>query len=255
MQSTKVRMVLVAVLVCLFAIGMAGLLNYYKYRGTADRIVKERLLVVGNSIDSSIQSSLALGLQFSDLGSLTGTMERERATDQLIVGIDVFDTEGKALYSTDRQRVGSSVPASWTQAAQNAKSTDWFVEADAESAAGMAIRNSFGLTIGHLAVRFSEDRVQAANAAVVRELMISALAIFVVAAGLASVALVAVKNRLMHDIALVEATLKSADPARLPEAVRRGPLGGALRRFFETVRNADGQLAQLRSHLQRGAQP
>ena len=72
MARTKPQLILVAVLVCLFAVGMAGFLNFFKYRSNAERIIKERLVVTGTSIENSIQSSLALGLQFADLGTLPG---------------------------------------------------------------------------------------------------------------------------------------------------------------------------------------
>ena len=252
MKSTKTRMVGVAVLVCLFAVGMAGLLNYYKYRSTADRIVKERLLVIGNSIESSIQSSLALGLQLGDLDALPGTMERERATDNLILGIEVFDPDGNAMYSTDRLRAKRVVPASWLAAARHAGDGDWLVENDAESAAGLAIKNNFGLKIGYLAVRFADERIRAAHEAMGRDLALSALGIFIVSATLASLALLAVVRKLGRDIAAVEACLRSPDPGRLPAAVRQGPFGSALKRFFDTVRQADAQLVSLRAHLERG---
>jgi hypothetical protein len=255
MESTKWRMVLVAVLVCFFAVGMAGLLNYYKYRGMADRIIKERLLVVGNSIESSIQNSLALGMQFDDLGALPGTMERERATDNLILGIEVFDPEGKTLYSTDRLRIARPVPADWLSASQRAGDKDWFVEEESESAAGMSIKNSFGLTIGHLAVRFSDDRVRAANGAVGRELAIIAAGIFALSAALASLAMWSVKRRLAREMAAVEACLRSPLVGRLPDAVRKGPFGGALRKFFDTAREAESELSALRASLQRGSAP
>jgi hypothetical protein len=69
-DSTQRRMIAVAVAVCAFAIGMAGLLNYFKYRATASRIIEQRLTFTGKSIENSIQSSLALGLQFADLTTL-----------------------------------------------------------------------------------------------------------------------------------------------------------------------------------------
>ena len=97
MTTTKPQMILVAVLVCLFAVGMAGFLNYFKYRSNAERILKERLVVTGNAIESNIQSSLALGMNFSDIGTLQATMDRERATDDLILSIEVFDMDGKPL--------------------------------------------------------------------------------------------------------------------------------------------------------------
>ena len=255
METTRVRMIAVAVLVCFFAVGMAGLLNYFKYRATSDRIVKERLMVIADSVNSSIHSSLTLGLQFSDLAMLPSTMERERAADDLILGIEVFDTDGKPLYSTDRLRAGRTASKAWLEAAQGAPDNDgdWYVTHGSESAVGITIKNNFGLKIGYLAVRFSDERISQANAQVAKELALSALSVFALAALVASLALLAVMRKLTSDIAAVEATLTSQDPNHLPEAVRRGPFGSALRRFFDTVRLADGELQKLRMTLDRGA--
>lgn len=255
MNTTRTQMILVAVLVCLFSVGMAGFLNFFKYRSNAERIIKERLVVTGSSIENSIQSSLALGLQFADLGTLPGMMERERATDDLILGIDVFDTDGKPLYSTDRMRATRSVPPAWLAAARRASGADWFVKSGTESAAGIAIENNFGLVIGYLALRYSEEQVSESTMLVARELALSALAVFVGAATLASLALLAVMHRLTRDFDAVEAELRTADPLRHSEAVRKGPFGRALRRFFERVHGAEAEIALLRGNLERGAQP
>jgi hypothetical protein len=252
MNTTRTHMILVAVLVCLFAVGMAGFLNFFKYRSNAERIIKERLVVTGTSIENSIQSSLALGLQFADLGTLPGTLERERATDDLILSIEVFDTEGKPLYSTDRLRASRSTPAAWLAAARQAGGADWFVKSGTESAAGIAIQNSFGLVLGYLALRYSEEQVSESTKVVARELALSALAVFIAAATLASLALLAVMHRLTRDFGAVEVELRSPDPSRPSEAVRKGPFGRALRRFFERVRGAEAEIAMLRGNLERG---
>jgi len=252
MNTTKPQMILVAVLVCLFAVGMAGLLNFFKYRSNAERILKERLVVTGNAIESNVQSSLALGLQFADLGTLPGTMERERATDELILSIDIFDTDGKLLYSTDRLRATRNVPATWLNAAHGARGTDWFIKDGTESAAGTAITNNFGLVIGHVALRYSEEKVNATNNAVARELALYTLGVFVAAATLASLALLAVMRRLTRDLDAVEAALRAADPLRSSEAVRKGPFGRALRQFFERVRGAEAEIALLQRDLEGG---
>jgi hypothetical protein len=254
MESTRVRMILVAVLVCFFAVGMAGLLNYYKYRSTADRIVKERLLVIGNSIEGSIQSSLALGLHLSDIGTLPETMERERATDDLILGIEVFDIDAKPMYGTDRLRATRNMPEAWLAAAQRSGDQGWYVENAGDSAAGLVIKNNFGLKIGYLAVRFSDIKLRQTHDGVARELALGALGIFVLASALASAALLAVMRRLGQDIANVEAVLRSVDPSRLPDAVKAGPFGRALRRFFETVRQTESQLVAVRANLERGSE-
>lgn len=252
MKTTKPQMILVAVLVCMFAVGMAGFLNYFKYRSNAERILRERLVVTGNAIDANIQSSLALGLQFSDLGTLQGSMERERATDDMILSIEVFDVEGQPLYSTDRLRAKRKVPAAWLEAAKEARGADWFVKNGAESAAGIAIQNNFGLPIGYLALRYSEEQMSATHQAVARDLAYSTLAVFVVAASLASLALLGVMQRLSRDLEVVEATLRAGAPQRPSVAVQKGPFGSALRQFFDRVRGAEAEIALLRRDLDRG---
>jgi hypothetical protein len=254
MTTTKPQMILVAVLVCMFAVGMAGFLNYFKYRSNAERILRERLVVTGNAIETNIQSSLALGLNFSDIGTLQATMDRERATDDLILSIEVFDIEGKPLYSTDRLRAMRNVPEAWQAAAQASRGGDWFVKNGSESAAGTAIQNNFGLPIGFVALRYSEDKVNSSHYVVARELALSTVAVFLVAAFFASMALLAVMRKLARDLASVEAALRSADPQRPSTAVRKGPFGNALRRFFERVRSAEAEIALLRRDLERGGE-
>lgn len=255
MARTRPQLIAVAVLVCLFAVGMAGLLNFFKYRSNAERILKERLVVTGTSIENSIQSSLALGLQFSDLGTLPGTLERERATDGMILSIEVFDPEGHPMYSTDRLRATRDVPASWLAAARRAKGGDWFVQDGTESAAGIAIQNSFGLVIGYLALRYSEEQVNQEMHAVARQLALSSFGVFIVAAALSSLLLVAVMGRLANDFSAVEAALRQREAMRPSAAVLKGPFGRALRRFFDTVRYAEAELARLRVELERGTRP
>jgi hypothetical protein len=252
MESTKRRMIWVAVLVCGFAIGMAGLLDFFKYRSTAAHLVHERLVVTGQVIENSIQSSLALGLQFSDIGTLPGTMERERATDDLILGIDVFDTKGQMLYSTDKLRAARSVPGPWLVAIKKVGDANWYVSDGDESAAGISIQNNFGLTIGHLALRYSDERVNNAVYAVGRELALSAFVVFVVASVLASLALLAVMGRLENDMRNLENTLRAADTSRAALATSRGPFTTTLQRFLDTVRSAETQIAELRGQLSRG---
>ena len=254
MDSTKRRMIGVAVIVFGFAVGMAGLLNYFKYRSTATTIVKERLLVTGRSIDNSIQSSLALGLQFSDIGTLPGTMQRERATDDLILSIDIFDPDGQMLYSTDSLRMNRKVPAHWVEAARKSSEDGWFAEHDDESAAGMKIENNFGLAMGHLVLRYSNEKVQESIHAVGRQLALGSLLMFLASAGVSSFALLRVMNRLDRDVREAEQALRLGGVTGSVAGDARGPFGTALRQFVATVRQADTQVTELRALLNRGSQ-
>lgn len=254
MESTKRNLVAVAVVVSGFAVGMAGLLNYFKYRSTANRLVTERLVVTGKAVENSIQNALELGLQFSEMSTLPTTLDRERATDDLIQGIDVFDTEGRLLYSTDRLRSSRPVPATWLAAARKAGNDNWLVDDDVDPAAGIRLRNNFNLTIGYLALRFSADAVRADAMVVARELALSAALMFVLSAALSSAALLWVMRRLDGDVTAAEQALRAGDSARAATLAARGPFGPALRRFVETTRAAETEIAELRGRLQRGVQ-
>lgn len=246
-------MIAVAVLVCLFAVGMATLLNYFKYRSTADRIVNGRLVVIGKGIENSIQASLSLGISFSDLGTLTGLMERERAADDLILEINVFDTDGKPLYSTDARRLGETVPASWLAAARRAGDADWFAQEGSDNAVGIPIKNSFGLTVGYLALRYSRDKINGAAYVVAKRLALSALGAFGGAAALGSLALILAMRRLERDIGMVEAALQHPDRTIPEKKGNDGPFGPVLLRFFDMVRTAEMQITTIREQLGRGA--
>ena len=245
-------MIVVAVLVSGFAVGMAGLLNYFKYRSTVHHMVTERLVATGRLVENSIQSSLLLGLQFGDIGTLPGTLDRERATDDVITGIDIFDMEGGMLYSTDRPRVSHAVPAAWLVAAKKAGTGTWFVDGAVESATGSSIENNFGLTIGYVALRYSNERVEQSARKPRNQLAIASFTVFVIAAALSSFALLAVMRRLGRDVAAVESALRSVDPVRASAAAGRGLFGPALQRFVETIRAAETEIATLRARMRRG---
>ena len=253
MDSTRRRMIAVAVTVCGFAVGMAGLLNYFKYRATANRIVTERLVVTGKSVEGSIQSALSLGMQFSDIGTLPGTLERERGTDPLILGIDVFDLEGRRLYSTDRLRATRPVPASWLAAARKPVNDEWAAEDDQESAAGIVVKNNFGVTQGYLAVRYSSERVRDDALLVGRQLATTSLLVFGVSALLASLAVIVVTRRLTLDLRTVEGALRCGDAQRAGTIAVRGPFGPAIQRFLQSTQGVDREIAELRERMQRGA--
>src|SRR5438552_6775771 len=101
MGTIRVRFILVALVVSFFAIGMAAFLNYFKYKSTIGGIVKSRVLVIGRGIENSVQASLMLGMQFAELSQLPQMLQRERTSYRLIRRIDVFDSSGQVLYSSD----------------------------------------------------------------------------------------------------------------------------------------------------------
>jgi len=253
MGTIRVRFITVALVVSFFAVGMAAFLNYFKYKSTIGGIVKSRVLVVGRSIENSVQASLSLGMQFTELSTLPAQMEREKASDRLIRGIDVFDDTGQVIYSTDPERVGQRVLRAWTEAAARSKSTEWSGEAPEEYVAGISLKNNFDLTVGYLALRYSRDYVDRAAAAAAREISLAALGAFAGIALIAPLALIVVIRRFERDLQSLEAAA-----THLEDRSRDAPANGsafdeAIGYLRASLRNANVALDELRGKLDSAA--
>lgn len=246
MDSMQRRMIGVAVSVCAFAVGMAGLLNYFKYAATAERIVEQRLGFTGRSIENSILTSLSLGLQFADLSTLPAMLERERAADELILGIDVFDSEGRTLYSTDAARRNQAAPQAWLAAAHRVGHRDWVARSSEGSVVGLSLQNDIGLTIGHVALRYDGDRVRRSAHGVAPALAMVSAGVFAVAAVAASLAMLMLVRRIERDVAGVEAAAHRREAGTDPAG---GPFTQAARRYGATVSAAEAALVDVRAAL------
>ena len=249
MGTIRVRFILVALVVSFFAVGMAAFLNYFKYKATIGGIVKSRVLVIGRGIENSVQAALQLGMQFSELGTLNQQLQRERSADRMIRGIDVFDSSGQILYSSDRNRVGQKVPEGWITAAERSKTTEWASEAAEDYVAGISVKNSFDLTVGFLAMRYARDEVDRAAATAGREILAAALAAFGGIVIIAPLALIIVIRRFERDLKTLEAAA-----GHLEDRVEAAPSGNsafdaAIGTLRASLTEANKSLDDLRAKL------
>jgi hypothetical protein len=253
MGTIRVRFILVALVVSFFAVGMSAFLNYFKYKSTIGNIVKSRVLVVGRGIENSVQASLQLGMQFAELSQLPQLMTREKSSDRLVRGIDVFDASGQVIYSTDRSRVGQKVPAGWTVAAERSKSTEWATEEPEEYVAGISLKNAFDLTVGYLALRYSRDEVERAAATAGREILLAALASFAAIAIVAPLALIVVIRRFERDLRTLEAAASHLEDRTQPAPTAGSAFDTAIGHLRASLRDANKSLDDLRAKLDTAA--
>jgi hypothetical protein len=249
MGTIRIRFILVALAVGFFAIGMSAFLNYFKYKSTFGEIVKDRMLVIGRGVENTIQASLAVGLQFSDLDTLPTLLSREKAADTLIRGIDVFDHTGQILYSTDAGRVKREVPAAWVRAADRSKSTDWISEDGADAIAGISLKNNFDLTVGYLAMRYPRAYLEDAAAGVGREILIAAAAAFLALALVTPLALSVVIRRFERDLAALERAASHLEDGSLPPPETGSAFDASIASLHASLAGARKGLADVRAKL------
>jgi hypothetical protein len=209
--------------------------------------------VIDRSIENSVQASLSLGMQFTELTTLPALMDREKAADRLIRGIDVFDDTGQVIYSTEASRVGQRVVRGWTEAANRAKSAEWSSEAPDEYIAGISLKNNFDLTVGYLALRYSRDYVDRAAAKAAREISLAALAAFLAVALIAPLALIVVIRRFEQDLRTLEIAASRLEDRSASTEMTGSAFDTAINHLRQSLREANGSLDDLRAKLDTAA--
>ncbi len=249
MGTIRVRFIIVALVVSFFAVGMAAFLNYFKYKSTIGGIVKSRVLVIGRNIENSVQASLSVGMQFVELGTMNALLAREKASDRLVRGIDVFDHTGQIIYSTDGARVGEKVAKDWTDASGRSKTTEWGLEGGNEYVAGISLKNNFDLTVGYLALRYSAEEVERAARVAGREILTAAIVSFVGIALVAPLALIVVIRRFERDLGALEAAASHLEDRSEPALPTGSAFDGAIGNLRSSLRDANTALDDLRAKL------
>ena len=249
MGTIRVRFILVALVVSFFAVGMSAFLNYFKYKSTISGIVKSRVLLVGRGIENTVQASLQVGMQFTEIGTLPEMLRREQLSDPLLRGIDVFDAQGHVIYSSDRARVGQKVPEAWIREAERSKNAEWSAEAVEDYIAGISLRNAFNLTVGFLALRYSRDEVDRAAAKAGGEILAAALTAFAGVAVFAPLALIVVIRRFERDLRSLEAAAGHLEDKAVAQAPAGSAFDAAIGSLRSSLDEANKSLDQVRAKL------
>jgi hypothetical protein len=190
-----------------------------------------------------------VGIQFNEIGTLGEMLRREQLSDPLLRGIDVFDSTGQIIYSSDKAQVGQKVPESWIRAAERSKTTEWTAEAAQDYVAGISVKNSFDLTVGFLALRYSRAEVDRAAAKAGAEILAASLTAFAGVAVFAPLALIVVIRRFERDLRTLEAAaghLEDKSAAHVPTGTAFDAAIGTLRASLD---DANKSLDQLRAKL------
>jgi hypothetical protein len=169
------RLFLVALVVAVFGVGMTVFLNYFKFQTAVEAAARSRILLLAGNVDDGVQGALAIGLPLGAIPALPELLARERAADPAILSIGIFDPAGRMLYSTDTAARGHDVPPAWLAAARHAGADSWQLADGASAVVGLALRNSFELELGQVAIRYSRSGIAAALAGMRRDLAATAL--------------------------------------------------------------------------------
>jgi sensor histidine kinase regulating citrate/malate metabolism len=114
LSRLHVRIAATLVLVVAATIGLISLLAYNKFERGLMETASARYEFVLGDVKASIDASLTIGVELSQLANVQGMIDRELKTDADMLFIDVVDQRGRVIFSTDASNLGQSVPVAWT---------------------------------------------------------------------------------------------------------------------------------------------
>jgi hypothetical protein len=203
-----------------FAVAMSCMLLAFKHRAAFDSLQRERLHLVAAGIDETIERNLTFGMGFGGIEALPEVLAAARRSDSLIDSIDVIDATGTIAYSTDAVRKGRRVDGAVRDSMNRAKGDAWHAVEGSDAAEASVVRNAFGLTLGHVVVRYRLDGLIEASRAFTRRLAAWGLAIAILGTGVLFFLL-----RLLHDrLELRLALIRRAFAGRSYGELRPGSL-------------------------------
>jgi hypothetical protein len=157
--ARKVSMALFAILLATML--TTAVFGYYKFEDVLSSLVRSRYSFVVFTIKQKVEDSLNLGFALRQLRQVQDIIELEKARDDQIHGIDVYDFNGEVLFDTDRGALGTRVPARWietlTVPSVTAGASQPFSLIDEDSVVvGLPLVNNLGKVEGAVVLRYPE---------------------------------------------------------------------------------------------------
>ncbi|MFY8106933.1 MAG: hypothetical protein ACOVKO_08440 [Elstera sp.] len=242
----SLKIVLMLQLVFGAALILTALLNYFKFEKAVTNVIASRFVVTVNGLQGDVENAMNLGLSLAELRDLQQLIEREERSDDQILAIEIADTSGTILFSTDKSRIDTPLPEDWLRTMTRSEGGIWQETLKGNPVLGATLRNTFGQVAGGVMLSYAKSAISQRTAAV-RPGLTAAAVVAILACSLLTVAGVWLVFRNIiagfraGETYVVEA-LSGGDIDKAPKPT--GALGDDIVSIVETLRNADQELKQ-----------
>jgi len=149
------------------------------------RLVGERLVVLAERTVAPFAAAVRLGLPLSSVRNAAALLERARQTDDDISALVVFDAAGRIVHTAGAP-AGSEIDAEALRARTEAAGRPWFRETARGFVASVDIAGKDGAQAGGILVVYPTEGTGTQVRAMVAELSLSAIGVWLAASALAA---------------------------------------------------------------------
>lgn len=150
--ARKISAALIAILVSTMMV--TALFSFFKFEDVMSSLVRSRYSFVAFTIKQKVEDSLNLGFALRQLRQMQETVELEKARDEQIQGIEIYDGRGEVLFNSDRGGIGSSVPESWMEPLTLASPQPFALKDEDSNVVGLPLVNNLGKVEGAIVLLY-----------------------------------------------------------------------------------------------------
>ena len=151
------------------------MMNYFKFQNILSNVTTSRLAVVNQTLEDSISNAVNLGLALDEIQIAQSIIDREKKADKAIQSIDVFDANGKVLFSTRaggaNSKIDSAILGKLVKVRPGNNATnEWNNSTGQAFVVGVTLYNSFDRAIGGIVLNYDKSQYNSQVAAMLKEL-------------------------------------------------------------------------------------
>lgn len=236
---------------CILALvlGLLLTMNYFKYGNILTNVTTSRLAVINKNLDFSLSRATNLGLALEELQFADTLLKRAKESDPAIQGIQVFDLNGRILFSTGaigaEEKVSPKI-LKLVEPLRKKDATEWSAHSKEQFVAGVTLYNSFDRSIGGVILRYDRSGYATLVESVLEKLIAVTAVLLGVAALLAGIGISLGFRELRHTYAAMQTALSvvkekgEAVPSDNPDADEyRAKLGSVTATVEEAMNQID----------------
>ncbi len=143
------------VVVSLLAMALTVFVNLHKFDNAFEATVNDRFYFDLDDARDILEAEMRLGQSLEKLSNAQAALDEAKAVDQHVLSIEVFNEDGRTLYSTDNSFLFDIVPNSWEHAWRQAGNGRWEMIDDEAVTLGVGLQDLLAQPVGSLVLRYS----------------------------------------------------------------------------------------------------
>lgn len=127
-----------------------------KFDNLMSNVVSSKLDVISSSIETSIMKAERLGIPLKSANNVLDTMQKAKSRDDNVTEIEVIDSQGKVVFSTNKNTKGF-VDLDVARRALKSTEKNWNLSTDEYLFSGVQIFDSFGNLSGSIVITYDKS--------------------------------------------------------------------------------------------------